>query len=227
MNKRFSNRWQMNGSLTVQDNPQYTPLDLAWRSRTSPIRPAWSSPTASARWRRYLFKLNGSYALPWDINASGNLNINDGDTADHHRSRVRATSTVASTPAARRRRSAYNTLTFQAAEHERFDAVKLLDLGFQKTFTFNGGKNRLKLILDVFNMFNINTITGYSQQQAQQLELQRADRHRAAAGLPRRRADHVLSARRLLTERPGHCPEPFFCTPRAGTRRGLEGTEKN
>ena len=25
VNKRFSNRWQMNGSLTLQDNPQYTP----------------------------------------------------------------------------------------------------------------------------------------------------------------------------------------------------------
>ena len=35
-------------------------------------------------------------------------------------------------------------------------------IGIQKAFWFHGGRNRLKLILDGFNMFNENTILGYS-----------------------------------------------------------------
>ena len=44
----------------------------------------------------------------------------------------------------------------------RFDPIKLLDLGVQKVFQFNGGRQRIKLILDAFNVFNINTITAYA-----------------------------------------------------------------
>ena len=55
--------------------------------------------------------------------------------------------------------SATTTLTFQPTGTTRFGATKLLDLGAQKVFTFRGGKNRLKLMFDAFNIFNINTIT--------------------------------------------------------------------
>jgi len=40
--------------------------------------------------------------------------------------------------------------------------VHLLDMGVQKVFRFNGGKNRLKLMADGFNMFNEATILSYA-----------------------------------------------------------------
>ena len=55
----------------------------------------------------------------------------------------------------------YTTLEFQARDGYRFDPIKLLDLGVQKVFQFNGGRQRIKLILDAFNVFNVNTITAY------------------------------------------------------------------
>jgi outer membrane receptor protein involved in Fe transport len=44
----------------------------------------------------------------------------------------------------------------------RFDPTNLLDIGLQKSFRFRGGKNRVKLMLDGFNIFNMNTIQGYA-----------------------------------------------------------------
>jgi hypothetical protein len=56
----------------------------------------------------------------------------------------------------------YNTLTQAPVNRFRFDAVKLLDVGVQKAFRMRGGKTRLKLMLDGFNMLNQNTILGYA-----------------------------------------------------------------
>jgi hypothetical protein len=39
--------------------------------------------------------------------------------------------------------------------------VKLLDVGVQKVVKFRGGKNRVKFMLDGFNMLNEATILGY------------------------------------------------------------------
>ncbi|NQW05387.1 MAG: hypothetical protein HQ485_15385, partial [Acidobacteria bacterium] len=38
----------------------------------------------------------------------------------------------------------------------------LLDLSLQKTFTFRGGQNRVKFMLDGFNVLNQATVRGYS-----------------------------------------------------------------
>ena len=155
--KRFSNRWQMQAALTIQDNPNYFPDGSA-----SFINPTGAAVPGRRQHDRAvdLFKLQGSYTLPWDINASGNFNMNHGATRtltingpgtvyggvnatgahDHqlHHAGVPGTGTTsASTP------------------------IKLLDLGVQKVFQFNGGRQRIKLMLDGFNMFNINTITAY------------------------------------------------------------------
>ena len=53
---------------------------------------------------------------------------------------------------------------FQPRGATRLPPTKLLDLSAQKTFTFRGGKNRLKLMFDAFNVFNVNTILSYSSQ---------------------------------------------------------------
>ena len=56
-------------------------------------------------------------------------------------------------------RSATTDATFQPGTRI---ARELLDLGAQKVFTFRGGKNRLKVMFDAFNVLNVNTITGYA-----------------------------------------------------------------
>ena len=160
LTKRFSNRWQMNGSLTVQDNPQHTPYGPGVESTiTNPTGLEFTNGNSTIP--RYLIKLSGSYALPWNINAAGNLIINDGNTRT-----VSITGPgnvyagVDSNGAATTQN--LTTLTFQPNNATRFGPAKLLDLGVNKSFNFNGGKNRLKLSLDAFNVFNINTITSYS-----------------------------------------------------------------
>ena len=61
VNKRFSNRWQMNGSVTLQDNPQYTPFGpgVAESNVTNPTGVEFTNGVSTLR--RYLFKLSGSY----------------------------------------------------------------------------------------------------------------------------------------------------------------------
>ena len=73
VNKRFNDRWQVNGALTIQTNRDYQPTG----SFTNPTGVEFTEGTNEVA--RYLFKLNGSYQLGWGITASGNLNWNDGD----------------------------------------------------------------------------------------------------------------------------------------------------
>ena len=40
--------------------------------------------------------------------------------------------------------------------------MKLFDMGVQKVFRFRSGKNRLRLMLDGFNILNQNTIQSYA-----------------------------------------------------------------
>ena len=53
------------------------------------------------------------------------------------------------------------TLELEPRGTTRFDPVKLLDLGAQKSIRFKGGRS-FKVMVDAFNIFNINTITSYS-----------------------------------------------------------------
>ena len=106
--------------------------------------------------------MSGSYALPWNITASGNLTVNDGATRTISITGPGDVYSGVDQSGSSGPQITYNTLTFQDANTSRFGPVKLLDLGIYKTFNFNSGRNRLKLSLDAFNIFNINTITSYS-----------------------------------------------------------------
>jgi hypothetical protein len=153
-NKRFSDRWQMNTSVTIQTNPGYSVY------YTNPTGREFTNGISSIA--RYLFKMSGAYSLPYGFMVSGNLNWNDGanrtlsidgpgDDFD----------TGARTPGGSVVEANYNTLTFQPTGTTRNGAIKLLDMGVAKTFALRGGKNRLKVMLDAFNLFNINTITSW------------------------------------------------------------------
>jgi Carboxypeptidase regulatory-like domain len=159
LNKRFSNRWQMTASGTFQVNPNFLPTG----SFVNPTGVVFlDGNNNSTTFARYVIKVNGVYAMPWGINASANLNVVDGNGRTLSVNGpggvyggVNANGTAASL-------ITYNTLTFQPAGSTRLPPTKLLDLSAQKVFTFRGGKNRLKLMLDCFNVFNVNTILGFA-----------------------------------------------------------------
>jgi hypothetical protein len=106
---------------------------------------------------RYIFKLNGSYDLPWGVTASMNLNVNDGAT----RTMIingpgNVFGGVGQSLISR------STIQFQENNTTRFERTQLLDLSLQKTFSFRGGQNRIKVMIDGFNMLNTPTVLGYS-----------------------------------------------------------------
>ena len=65
-------------------------------------------------------------------------------------------------PNARSTVAVVSPLNFQAANKVHFEKTQLLDMGLQKTFTFRGGQNRVKVMFDGFNLLNTATILGYS-----------------------------------------------------------------
>jgi hypothetical protein len=156
LNKRFSNKWQMTASGTFQTNPSYQPTG----SFVDPTGVQFTNGISTIP--RYLIKVSGTYALPWGINASGNLNVNDGGTRTITINGPGNVYGGVNSSGANTTIGPINTLTFQNANSERFGATKLLDLGLQKVFTFRGGKNRVKAMFDAFNVFNVNTIQSYA-----------------------------------------------------------------
>jgi hypothetical protein len=53
-------------------------------------------------------------------------------------------------------------LQFEPNGSTRFERTVLWDLGIHKTFTFRGGQNRIKLMVDGFNILNKAHITNFS-----------------------------------------------------------------
>jgi len=153
LNKRYSNKWQANIAVTIQKRNDYdvyftnpTGVDLFEGRNTG---------------TRFLVKVNGSYDLPWGIMASTNFNLNDGD----NRNMVitgpgnvyGGTSGTISYAA-----SGANTLNFEPGGSTRLEKTVVWDLGVNKTFTFRGGQNRIKLTVDGFNILNSAPVLGFS-----------------------------------------------------------------
>jgi hypothetical protein len=151
-NKRFSNRWQMAVAVTIQDNPSYFPAGTASFINPYAIEFQQGISTIS----KYLFKAQGSYTLPWDINVSGNFNMNQGGT------RTITINGPGAVYGGTTGTITYDTLELVPRNTVRFKPVKLLDVGVQKIVKFRGGKNRVKFMLDGFNMLNEATILGYA-----------------------------------------------------------------
>jgi Carboxypeptidase regulatory-like domain len=151
MNKRFSNRWQAAVALTLQDNPNFFPYGTA--SFINPTGFELSDGLSTIG--KYIFKAQGSYTLPWEINLSANFNWNQGGT------RTLSINGPGAVYGGTTGTITYNTLQQQPDDAVRFDAVRLLDIGVQKILKFNNGKQRLRLMLDGFNMFNENQILSY------------------------------------------------------------------
>jgi len=163
-NKRFSNRWQAAVALTLQENPNYFPDGTAtFVNPTATITSGGISGVGTSLLfsqgvstiPKYLFKAQGSYTLLWDISVSANFNYNQGST------RTLSINGPGSVPGGTTGTITYNTLQVAPNDSVRFESVRLLDFGVQKVFRFRGGKQRVKLMLDGFNMLNENTILSY------------------------------------------------------------------
>jgi hypothetical protein len=161
--KRYSDRWQLNGSLTLQTNPNYFPEGST--TFTNPTNREFRHGVSTIA--RYLFKMHGSYDLPWGIMASANLNINDGDTrilVVDAPEEISGGLNASGTPTT----IALNNddeIEFQPRDTVRLDRTTLLDVGLQKTVSLpaaGGNRFRLKLMFDAFNVLNSNFIRGYS-----------------------------------------------------------------
>jgi hypothetical protein len=154
--KRYSDKWQFTGAVTIQDNPQHfpegsvdaiNPTGIIYRNGVSTLA-------------KYVIKLAGSYDLPWGITAAGNFNMFQGAT------RTLLINGPGNVPGGVNAAGAattisYTTLEFQDRNEFRFEDTKMLDLGVQKEFAI-GPKYKLKVMADLFNVFNINEVLSYS-----------------------------------------------------------------
>jgi hypothetical protein len=155
LSKRYSDKWQANLAVTIQKRTDFLPLG----STTNPTGDElFDGYNAIAR---YLIKFNGSYDLPWGIMASTNLNINDGGIRNlsiDGPGQVYGGVNASGNPTT----ITYNTLNFEPTGTTRFEKTILWDMGIHKTFTFRGGQNRIKIMVDGFNILNKDHIRGFS-----------------------------------------------------------------
>jgi hypothetical protein len=158
MTKRYSDGWQLAGALTLQDSPVYYPEGSATFS--DPNGREWQHGVSTIA--KYVAKLSGSYDLPWGVVVAGNFNYFQGATRTltiNGPGNVYGGVNAAGNATTISR----STVEFQPRDAERFEDTKMLDLGVQKEFTLGAGERyKARLMVDLFNVFNANTILGYS-----------------------------------------------------------------
>ncbi len=108
------------------------------------------------------------------------------------RSTGRVRSTAAGTPTARRRRSpTHARVPGQGCVPLRRDQAPRSRRA--EDLPFNGGRQRIKLIFDAFNVFNVNTITVYASGNISTRGRHAAEHDRVAARVPHRDAARFLA----------------------------------
>jgi hypothetical protein len=146
--KRMTNRWQMLAGVTLGRNYG----GVANGDLNDPNNllnfPRGIEGTDS----KYAFRVSGSYTTKYDINVSGSFILNDGYP---YQSQFAVT------------RTAFPTLTrssqtVRLAERgaERLPDVAMVDLRLSRTFRFTD--RRITPVVEVFNLGNADTITGYN-----------------------------------------------------------------
>ena len=165
--KRMSRAWQVNGSYSYSVAPQFYPTPASYGPQ------AWSDPTNVAKYNGatyaqestssgldnvfvqtpWIFRLSGSYTTPlWKINVAGFYNARGGYPflqAVQTGSRGNGAGAVA-------------VLLDQIGE-TRLPTFQQMDFRVDKPFTF--GPTRIVASMDVFNLFNDNTILAKSRNQ--------------------------------------------------------------
>jgi hypothetical protein len=150
-NKRLSNRWQLLLSYVYSkctgtiDNDWAA--DVGWTGfgglQTNDPN-YWINVQGHSTYDpQHMLKAQGTYMLPYGINFSAYFRLISGDTYTRQL-RVKLD-------------QGRITLLTEPRGSGRYPTIKDLDLRLEKTFTFQK-KYRLGLMIDVFNVFNVNTI---------------------------------------------------------------------
>ncbi len=160
--RRYRDGWQLNGAVTIQDNPNYVPVGTT----SAGTGGAAGNPTGLvyqdgvSTIAKYVLKVNGSYDLPWGFTAAANFNMFQG--AARTLTMNGPGNVYGGVNAAGGDTTiSYATLEFQPRNGFRFDDTKMLDIGVQKGFSMTD-HFRVKLMLDLFNVFNESVVLSYS-----------------------------------------------------------------
>jgi len=153
-NKRMSNRWQLLLSYVYSkctgtiNNDQAADVGWTANSGLNTNDPNyWINVQGHATYDpTHMFKLQGTYTLPLGINVSAYFHLISGDTYTRQL-RVRLD-------------QGRVTFLTEPRGSSRYPTVKDLDFRLEKSFML-GGRYRVGLMIDVFNVFNDNTVTDW------------------------------------------------------------------
>ena len=150
-NKRFSNRWQLLASYLYSQatgtiNNGFAD-DIGWGGDTSSPNFWINADGHSTYDPTHMLKIQTTYVLPFGI---------------HFNAYFRAITGNAWTKRYRTPRLAHGRVTVfvEPRGSNHYPLEKILDLRLEKTFTF-AEKYRLGLMFDIFNVFNVDTITSW------------------------------------------------------------------
>ncbi len=143
--KRYSRRWMMSGSLTLNDTRYFYDggPDVDFQDPTNiAAQQGRQVGSLNARW---VAKLSGLYALPWGMSAAGFLNMRQGfpfDRVVNVNTRTGGIGAIEVYPKPR--------------TSERYPNFTEVDARVDKTFPF--ARRRLVAMVDAFNLLNANTV---------------------------------------------------------------------
>jgi carboxypeptidase family protein len=148
--KRLSNRWMMMGSLTFGHDEGSSGGDL-----NNPNNALYRRGIATNFDVPWFFKVQGTYQLPYGVNASGSF--------QRYTGWPETTVVRVAGDTVRLTQTTQNVVT-EPRGAVRMDTVKLVDLSFKKTFALNNSKTRLEPRFDIYNLLNGSTVTDRIQQ---------------------------------------------------------------
>jgi len=154
MNKRLSNKWQLNGSFAFtnsygvsKEDPDDQLGQGEFEGLTDPndlVNNSGWEPKLQGD-RTYTFKLQGSYFFPWDISLSAAYVANTGKPL------------ARSVPVLGMNQRTFQVNAEPRGSRWRLDSWNLLDLRLEKVFRF-GERTSASVAADVFNVFNTDTM---------------------------------------------------------------------
>jgi hypothetical protein len=155
--KRMSNRWMMNASFTWNDRRTYD--DPEFDQTNNSLQLGYNGQV------RYVVKFNGAVQLPMGFTLSQNTIIQEGNgrTISFNGSGLCRSGGLTTTGANAACLDGNNTPTFQAEPTgtTHLPSIMLTDLALAKQFRFARGRT-ISFDVTMFNIFNVNTIRGYS-----------------------------------------------------------------
>jgi len=158
LNKRYSNKWMLNSSLTWSENEGLTCVAhtthqnaMGWYAGSFGTDPTdlINATGFLQNDRRWVFKLQAGYTFPWDILVSGRYLYQSGNP---YATFVRVFDL---------NYTEYKRVFAEPRGPDRFNSWNMLDLRVQKSFRL-GDRIKLDAIIDIFNLFNDDVILGFA-----------------------------------------------------------------